>query len=390
MSIETREKRAKEAKKEKLTGNIIKIVGIVLAAALVGGIIYLIVYNNAFGIKEADNYSLGIAEDGKIADVNMDESLELCDFENIIVTKDSIRPSDEEIEDYINSALEQHEELNEDTSLAVANGDKINLDYVGSVDGVEFDGGSTDGAGTDIVVGEAGYIDDFEDQLVGHKVGENFDINVTFPDPYESNEELSGKDAVFNITINGIYSAPEFTDAFVAEYYGDEASTVEEFKQNYIDENYDENLDEFLKSYIIDNSNVVKYPEKLVKNQMSIIYTDDYNSYVSTNNMYIQYMGAEGFSSFEEYNDMSKKEYYAQTSAAAQDKVKNMMVNQAIYEKAGLTVSEENIADALDEYGVDIENASIFEQTYGKGYTTAIAIPYAVMDYLRETVKVTE
>lgn len=83
-------------------------------------------------------------------------------------------------------------------------GDTINLDYVGSVDGVEFEGGSTQGQGTDLTLGSGTYIDGFEEAVEGHKVGENFDIHVTFPENY-GNSDLAGKDAVFNITINGVY-----------------------------------------------------------------------------------------------------------------------------------------------------------------------------------------
>ena len=83
-------------------------------------------------------------------------------------------------------------------------GDTINLDYVGSVDGIEFEGGSTQGQGTDLTLGSGTYIDGFEEAVEGHKVGESFDIHVTFPENY-GNSDLAGKDAVFNITINGVY-----------------------------------------------------------------------------------------------------------------------------------------------------------------------------------------
>ena len=91
-----------------------------------------------------------------------------------------------------------------DTSLTVEDGDTVNIDYVGTIDGVEFDGGSTGGAGTDLVIGSGNYIDVFEDQLIGSHPGDTVEVNVTFPDDY-GNEELNGKDAVFTVTINGIY-----------------------------------------------------------------------------------------------------------------------------------------------------------------------------------------
>ena len=94
--------------------------------------------------------------------------------------------------------------LSTDTSLTVENGDTVNIDYVGSVDGVELDGGSTGGTGTDLVIGSGSYIDDFEDQLVGAHPGDTVDVYVTFPEDYGI-EELNGQEALFVVTVNGIY-----------------------------------------------------------------------------------------------------------------------------------------------------------------------------------------
>ena len=91
-----------------------------------------------------------------------------------------------------------------DTSLTIEDGDTVNIDYVGSIDGVEFEGGSTNGAGTDLTIGSGLYIDDFEEQLIGAHPGDSVEVNVTFPDDYQQ-EDLQGKDALFQVTINGIY-----------------------------------------------------------------------------------------------------------------------------------------------------------------------------------------
>lgn len=91
-----------------------------------------------------------------------------------------------------------------DTSLTVKDGDVINIDYVGSVDGVEFDGGNTEGNGTKLEIGSGSYIDDFEEQLIGHNVGDSVKVTVTFPDVYPNNPSLEGKEAVFKTVINGI------------------------------------------------------------------------------------------------------------------------------------------------------------------------------------------
>lgn len=114
--------------------------------------------------------------------------------------------SDEDADAAAETTTEETEEVtyNSDTGLTVADGDTVNIDYTGYVDGEAFDGGSTDGYGTDLTIGSGTYIDDFEEQLIGHNVGENVQVTVTFPEDYGV-EELNGKEAVFDVTINGIY-----------------------------------------------------------------------------------------------------------------------------------------------------------------------------------------
>lgn len=91
-----------------------------------------------------------------------------------------------------------------DTSLTVKDGDTVNIDYVGKIDGTAFDGGSTNGQGTDLEIGSGSYIDDFEDQLVGAHPGDEVEVTVTFPDDYGA-ADLAGKEAVVDVTVNGIY-----------------------------------------------------------------------------------------------------------------------------------------------------------------------------------------
>ena len=91
-----------------------------------------------------------------------------------------------------------------DSSLEVKDGDTVNIDYVGKIDDVAFDGGSTDGNGTDLVIGSGSYIDNFEEQLIGAHPGDKVEVKVTFPDDYQATD-LAGKEAVFDVTVNGIY-----------------------------------------------------------------------------------------------------------------------------------------------------------------------------------------
>ncbi len=94
--------------------------------------------------------------------------------------------------------------LSTDATLEIQDGDMVDIDFVGYIDGVEFDGGSTEGAGAALVIGAHRYIDDFEEQLIGAHPGDEVEVNVTFPEDY-GNEELNGQDALFQVTINGIY-----------------------------------------------------------------------------------------------------------------------------------------------------------------------------------------
>ena len=98
--------------------------------------------------------------------------------------------------------------LSTDTSLTVEDGDTVNIDYVGTIDGVEFDGGSTNGQGTDLVIGSGSYIDDFEEQLIGAHPGDTVDVNVTFPENYGV-EDLNAQDAVFELTVTRNYQNAE-------------------------------------------------------------------------------------------------------------------------------------------------------------------------------------
>ena len=94
--------------------------------------------------------------------------------------------------------------MNTEEGLEVKEGDTVNIDYTGYKDGEAFAGGSTNGGGAYLVIGSGTYIDGFEDGLIGHRVGETVDLNLTFPEDYGA-EELAGADVVFNVTINGIY-----------------------------------------------------------------------------------------------------------------------------------------------------------------------------------------
>ena len=112
---------------------------------------------------------------------------------------------------------------------AAEEGDKVNIDFVGKVDGVAFDGGTAEDQ--ELELGSGSFITGFEEGIVGHEVGEAFDIEVSFPEDYHS-EELKGKDAVFSITLNSIAveELPEVDDEFIKDI--SEFDTVDEYKED--------------------------------------------------------------------------------------------------------------------------------------------------------------
>ena len=134
---------------------------------------------------------------------------------------------DAEIDAELNRVLDRNARKVAVTDRAAQNGDIVNIDFVGTVDGVKFEGGEAEGY--DLTLGSGSFIPGFEDQVVGMNIGESKDVNVTFPENYQA-ENLKGKAAVFAVKLNGIQAKelPEVTDEFIKEATGSE--TVEAYK----------------------------------------------------------------------------------------------------------------------------------------------------------------
>jgi len=181
------------------------------------------------------SFSQAYDDNGYLKDVTALDYVTLPDdYADITIDADLGQVTDEDISNYIDqNVLSNYATDEKVTDRAAADGDTVNIDYVGSVDGVEFDGGNTQGNGADLTLGSHSYIDDFEDQIVGHMPGESFDVTVTFPEDY-GNEDLNGKEAVFETTLNYIKESvtPELTDDWVKENLGESMSlnSVDELK----------------------------------------------------------------------------------------------------------------------------------------------------------------
>ena len=368
-SKKKREDRKKKYKKEKSKNLITKIVGIVVAVLIVAAIAYgagKSVYAATKSVTPSSDYSLGLKDDGTVKGVRALDYITLADYKNLQVPLSEVEFTDEEIEEDIQNKLDSNKELSEDADAVVADGDTVSIDYVGSVDGVEFDGGNSNGEGYDLTIGSGAFIPGFEDQLIGHKVGETVTVEVTFPEDYQS-AELAGQDAEFVVDIHGIYVLPEFTDEFVQENLIAYADTVEGYKEYLKTTNYEKRLKDYVKKAVVDESSISKYPNKYLKQLERLQKYEDMESYEYMNQMYMSYYG-QGYNSFYEYMGQSEEDYDAGLTEIAQDTEKEILVYQAIMESEGMKLTEQDFRDYLiAEEGSD-DNYESEVESRGLGY----------------------
>ncbi len=162
--------------------------------------------NKKSDIKNTTHATSSDAEAGEDIDDYVDryaQNVELGNYKGIEYEKTSVEVTDDEVQSKVDAFVDGLATYDKDTTSEAKNGDTVNIDFVGTVDGEEFDGGNTNGSGYDLVLGSGSFIDGFEDQIVGHKAGDTFVVKVTFPENYGS-DNLNGKDAEFKTTLNYI------------------------------------------------------------------------------------------------------------------------------------------------------------------------------------------
>lgn len=156
-------------------------------------------------VEETEEDQTPITED-TVEDKGIDAFLTLGEYKGIALERPVYTVTETDIDNQIEIELTSNPMQLTDPEATVAMGDTVNLDYSGSVDGVVFDGGTAEGY--DLVIGSGSFIDDFEEQLVGMKVGESGEVEVTFPEDYRA-EDLQGAEAIFAVTINSIERVSE-------------------------------------------------------------------------------------------------------------------------------------------------------------------------------------
>ena len=386
-----REERRKEVARERRQKRTAKIITIAIATILIAIVAFAVgksIFLAVIRTTSAENPSVGLTADGKIEGVNVKDVVTLPDYANIAVPEDEVAAKTEEVEDSIKSTLEQHKESSTDASLAIADGDEVNIDFVGTVDGVEFEGGNSNGQGYDLTIGSGRFVDDFEQQLIGHKPGEEMTVEVTFPADYDG-ADVAGKDASFAVTINSINVTPELTDEFVAENITEEGVTTAAEYRAFVENNfYEQHLEEFLTNYILENSTVKSYPANYLKKVRAVTKYSDEQMLASYEQMSAYY----GISMYENLWDLRDDDvsdelsYELELRERAKETTKDAMVYQALFEDAGLTLDMEAVyAEMIEEYGE--ESVTQMKETNGEGYMAQNEIREAVIEYLVERYK---
>ena len=324
-------------------------------------------------------YSDGLDENGYWTGVKALDVVTLPeDYAAIPLKKADIEPTEDEVQSQIDSLLDQHSTTAEVTGRAAANGDTVTIDYSGTVDGVAFTGGTY--SGYSLKLGSGTFIDGFEDQIVGHNVGDTFDVKVTFPEGYSDSTDaegntlvLSGKEAVFSVTLNGISEEvqPELTDAWVDETLGtsNDLHSVEALRAFYQQQLYQTNLQTAVMDYLLQNSTFGDIPKSVLDYQV----TQCLNYYYT--------MGGHYGYELDAFVQMMGYDNADAMLAALADNIesyaKEALVYQAVAEAMELAPTQEQI----DAY-------SAYTDTYGANYCTMVAMMDTVTEALTTGAKV--
>ena len=352
----------------------------VLIIALIAGYYGRQIYIEKNKTVASTDYSAMLNEDGSIKDVDVTQYVKTFDVNDVKIAKSDVEFTDEDMEENIKTQLETYKELSTDAELTVADGDEVNIDYVGTMDGEEFEGGSAQAY--DLTIGSNSFIDDFETQLVGSHPGDQLTVDVTFPDPYENNPDYAGKDASFAVTVNGIYQLGEFNNAFVKKNLSQYGNTVKEYKAEIKKTNEESNLAAAVNNYVNDHISADSYPKDYIKHLKSLQMTMDQQEFDYMAQMYAAYGMTFDYADVMAYKQASStEEYEKMLTEAAQKTCLTNMAYQELAAQAGITVTDEDYDAFLEENSVTEEN----QESFGRAYLIQnYVLPEKVRDYLAE------
>lgn len=255
-------------------------------------------------------------------------------------------PTQQEIDDAISRLLLKYEATEQIKDRAAANGDTVNIDFIGYMDGVAFQGGT----GTDypLTLGSHQFIEGFEEGLVGVMPGSTVSLDLSFPNPYKPNPDFAGKPVTFDVTVNWIeeYSYPDYTDEFVQQISDDYETTADYTR--YITESIaQEKADDMLAykaNYLLEqvyyDTEIKQYPQA----ELDYYYNDMVNYYADMANDYNLELGQ----LMQYYYGITEEEFYSEASEYANEAVAGNLIVAAIANLEGISLTDE-------EYDADLE-----------------------------------
>ena len=307
-----------------------------------------------------------------IEDYNVDDCITLGTYKGVDV---DCTVSDSELQSEIDTFLSNHVKETKIKSGTVASGTSINIDFTGKVDGKEFDGGSAQGY--EVVAGNSGFIDGFDEGMIGMKVGQTKDLKLKFPDNYTPNAKLSGKDVVFTVKINYIVktSKRKFNDAFVKKYSDDGYKTVSEYKEKTLEKLKKDkisNAGSTALGTVMQSATVKKHPDTL---------KEAYRKYYDqlTKAQIKSYYGESAdFETILAGQGMTKEQYEQQLSLAAESYAKQQLVCEAIAAKEGIKVTDDAVkAFVKEQSNTDYETG---KKQYETNFGSDAAMTYDQMN----------
>ena len=319
-------------------------------------------------------------------------SVELGQYKGLVIKSEDFETivTDLDVDDYIKSLMQQNYTGTEVTDRPVKTGDTVNISFVGLLDGVAFEGGSSDSY--NLVIGSGNFIDGFEDGLVGANKGDEVSLDLKFPDEYH-NADLAGKPVVFNVVVKAIYdnTIPELTDELAQSIFN--VSTADELKSqvrvllessNQIS-NSNAKAD-LLWRMVLETSTVERYPKdslKLYKEYMA----SKYESAAKNSGLELEVY-------IENNYGMTSDEFDAITDEYAKQQVKQHVIARAIAKEEGFSLSETEYKEgveyflALNGYSSDEEFISergmSIEEYFGKEIIEDSLLLNKAMDFVAE------
>lgn len=304
----------------------------------------------------------------------------LGDYKGIEYEDAGAKVTDDEVQAEVDKFVSENGTYDKDMDSAAKKGDTVNIDFVGTVDGEEFDGGNTNGNGYDLTLGSGKFIDGFEDQIEGHKPGETFVVKVTFPEDY-GKEELNGKPAEFKTTLNYIRidKPATYNDELVAantEYKNTDEyeASIREQLQSEKDKNALASAQNEVMTKVIIESKIENLSTEEVQKNVNTFIKSVKTQAESYNINYTDYIYY--YFGYDDEDSFNTAVYQM-----CEESLKERMVMCAIAKAEGMSVTDEETENYLKEYAAenDLDIESI-KSTYSDIDIKYNALAQKVMD----------